>query len=54
MRYIFSLVKGGKEHGVFEMRMFDGEVLNSYEKGGAPVWARMPGRSFLLYRNFFL
>ena len=27
---IFSLVKGGKEHEVFEMRMFGGEVLNSY------------------------
>ena len=27
---IFSLVKGGKEHGVFEMRMFGGVVLNSY------------------------
>ena len=30
---IFSLVKGGKEHGVFEMRMFCGEILNSYRKG---------------------
>ena len=29
---IFSLVKGGKEHGVFEMRIFGGEVLNSYLK----------------------
>ena len=28
---IFILVKGEKEHGVFEMRMFGGEVLNSYE-----------------------
>ena len=28
---IFSLVKGGKEHGVFEMRMLGGEVLNSYK-----------------------
>ena len=27
---IFSLVKGEKEHGVFEMRMFGGEVLNRY------------------------
>ena len=27
---IFSLVKGGKEHGVFEMRMFGGDILNSY------------------------
>ena len=27
---IFSLVKGEKEHGVFEMRMFGGEVMNSY------------------------
>ena len=27
---IFSLGKGGKEHEVFEMRMFGGEVLNSY------------------------
>ena len=29
---IFSLVKGGKEHEVFEMRMLGGEVLNSYQK----------------------
>ena len=27
---IFSLVKGEKEHGVFEMRMFGWEVLNCY------------------------
>ena len=30
---IFNLVKGEKEHGVFEMRMFCGEILNSYRKG---------------------
>ena len=29
---IFSLVKGGKEHEVFEMRMCGGGDLNSYEK----------------------
>ena len=27
---IFSLVKGGKEHEVFEMRMWERERLNSY------------------------
>ena len=27
---IFSLVKGEKEHGVFEMPMFGWEVLNCY------------------------
>ena len=27
---IFSLIKGGKEHGVFEVRMFGGDILNSY------------------------
>ena len=28
---IFSLVKGGKEHEVFEMRMCGWGVLNSYK-----------------------
>ena len=28
---IFSLVKGGKEHEVFEMRMCERGVLNSYK-----------------------
>ena len=33
---IFSLAKGGKEHGVFEMRIFGGEILNSYTKCNYP------------------
>ena len=45
---IFSLVRGGKEHEVFEMRIFGGEVLNSYSvRNNGVVRMRIKAVSFL-------
>ena len=52
---IFSLVKGGKEHGVFERRMFGGEVLNSYDdnvRGISNEIGKKSSKAVCNYRSF--